>query len=127
MKVKQQYMKEAINFQEEDKQERRGQAETDPIKKARIAQFLKEYWGVRNGINQYKRVPHNGEGKTSSDIAETIGAQPKHLNRILKLNKLIPQIQQLVSSKQLGTTAAEQLAYLSEGEQVKLSLRSVND
>lgn len=104
-------MKEAINFQEEDKQERRGQAETDPIKKARIAQFLKEYWGIRDKGDHTAR--HN-VGRSMKDVQEILAESEKSTQRILKLNKLIPQIQQLVSSKQLGTTAAEQLAYLSE-------------
>lgn len=94
--------------------ERRGQAESDPIKKARIAQFLKEYWGVKNGVNQHRRVGHNGQpSKTTADIAETIGESEKSTRRILKLNDLIPEIQALVSSGKLGTTAAEQYAYIS--------------
>ena len=97
-----------------------GQAETDPIKKARIAKFLKEYWGVKNGVNQH-RVGHNGQpSKTTSDIAETIGESEKTTRRILKLNDLIPQLQSLVSSGKLGTTAAEQLAYLSPEVQTAL-------
>lgn len=93
--------------------ERRGQAETDPIKKARIAQFLKEYWGVKSGVNQHS-VGHNGQpSKTTTDIAESIGESEKTTRRLMKLNDLIPQLQRLVSEKKLGTTAAEQLAYLS--------------
>lgn len=88
--------------------ERRGQAESDPIKKARIAQFLKEYWGVRDG--RPKKLGQNG---TVSDIAEVIGETERTTKRILKLNDLIPQLQKLVSSGKLGTTAAEQLAYLT--------------
>lgn len=38
---------------------RRGQAETDPIKKSRIANFLKEYWGIERGANQHDRVVNN--------------------------------------------------------------------
>lgn len=93
--------------------ERRGQAETDPIKKARIAQFLKEYWGVQRGNNQHNRKGQNGLSK----IADTIDESMTSTKRLLKLNALIPEIQSLVSSGKLGTTAAEQLAYLSEEEQ----------
>lgn len=88
--------------------ERRGQAETDPIKKARIAKFLKEYWGVREG-----RPSKLGQNGTVSDISEVIGETERTTKRLLKLNDLIPQLQSLVSSRKLGTTAAEQLAYLS--------------
>lgn len=96
-----------------DNEERRGSDE-DPIRKAKRAAFLKEYWGVRVGLNQYSRVNQNGEPtKTSKDIAEAVGTDAAHLSRLLKLNDLIPELQALVSAKKLGTTAAEQLAYLS--------------
>lgn len=71
---------------------------------------MKEYWGVRKGGDR-KSVPQNGDVKSSEDIAKVIGTQAKHLGRILKLNDLIPEIQQLVSDGKLGTTAAEQYAY----------------
>lgn len=47
--------------------ERRGIAEQDNIKKARIAQFLKEYWGVNHGGN--RSSGQNRNLKTTSDIA----------------------------------------------------------
>ncbi|KRG13370.1 hypothetical protein ACA30_15850 [Virgibacillus soli] len=85
--------------------ERRGQAETDPIKKSRIANFLREYWGVKNGTNQHDRVRQSGGGKTINDVAETIGENRRSTERILKLHDLIPQLQRLVSAGKLGTTA----------------------
>ncbi|WP_369355155.1 ParB/RepB/Spo0J family partition protein [Lysinibacillus capsici] len=88
--------------------ERRGQAEQDPIKKAHIAQFLKEWWGVKRGSRSDLR--HN---VGSSKIAEVIGESIKTTERLLKLNELIPQLQNLVSAGKLGTTSAEQLAYLT--------------
>lgn len=91
--------------------ERRGQAETDPIKKARIAQFLKEYWGVNQGTR--KGLGQNG----LTDVAEIIGETERTTKRLIKLNDLIPELQALVSAGKLGTTAAEQLAYLTEEEQ----------
>jgi len=92
--------------------ERRGQAETDPIKKSRISNFLKEYWGVRNGGDR-KSDSHNAQLKTTEDIAESIGESIHQTRRILKLHDLIPQLQRLVSAGKLGTTAGEQLAYLT--------------
>ena len=97
--------------------ERRGQAESDPIKKARIAQFLKEYWGVKDVGNNRKYDGQNVQQKTMDDVGESVGTSAKGAQRLLKLNDLIPEIQSLVSSGKLGTTAAEQLAYLSEEEQ----------
>lgn len=69
---------------------------------------MKEYWGVRDG--RPKKLGQNG---TVSDIAEVIGETERTTKRILKLNDLIPQLQKLVSSGKLGTTAAEQLAWCS--------------
>lgn len=40
--------------------ERRGEAESDPIKKGRIAGFLKQYWEVGKGNNQFNRKGQNG-------------------------------------------------------------------
>lgn len=99
--------------------ERRGQAETDPIKKARIAQFLKEYWGVKQG----KRSDLVNNSPSSKDIAKAIGESTDNMKRLLKLNELIPEIQELVSSGKLGTTAAEQLAYLTPDVQRQLALK----
>lgn len=93
-----------------DNEERRG-LDDDPMRKARRAKFLKEYWGVRNGGNR-RSVSQNGELKTSQDVAETVGTTADHLPRLLKLNDLIEPLQALVSSGKLGTTAAEQLAHL---------------
>lgn len=98
--------------------ERRGQAEADPIKKAHIAQFLKEWWGVKRGGDRAKE--QNAPLKTLDDIGEFIGEDKYTTKRILKLNDLIPQIQKLVSSGKLGTTSAEQLAYLTPEVQTAL-------
>lgn len=101
--------------------ERRGQAESDPIKKSRIANFLKEYWGIRTergGDRKSKDILSND--KSVKDISELLGESPKQTQRILKLNSLIPQLQFLVSQGKLGTTAGEQLAYLTKDEQESL-------
>jgi ParB family chromosome partitioning protein len=102
--------------------ERRGEAETDPIKKARIAQFLKEYWGVRDGSAGKRSLEaQNGlQNKTLKDIAETLDESVTSTKRLIKLNDLIPELQQLVSDGKLGTTAGEQLAYLTEDAQREL-------
>lgn len=91
--------------------ERRRKAESDSIKKGRIAAFLKEYWGIKN--NGDKSAGHNIHGKFMKDIAEAVNLDERTTRRMIKLNDLIPEIQQLVSSGLLGATAAEQLAYKS--------------
>jgi hypothetical protein len=47
------------------------------------------------------------------DVADSIGESERTTKRLIKLNDLIPPIQSLVSSGRLGTTAAEQLAFLT--------------
>lgn len=93
--------------------ERRGQAETDPIKKSRIANFLKEYWGVKQGV----RSDLVNNSLSSKDIADAIGETVDNTKRIMKLNDLIPELQELVSKGKLGQTAGEQLAHMTEDNQ----------
>lgn len=94
--------------------ERRGEAEKDPIKKARQAQFLKEYWGIKKHGDG--TIRQNGE-RSMKDVQDSIGESERSTQRLIKLNDLIPELQSLVSLGKLGTTAAEQLAYLTVDEQ----------
>src|SRR5699024_10772383 len=93
--------------------ERRGQAETDPIKKSRIANFLKEYWGVKQG----SRSDFIDNQRSSKDIAKVIGESEWNTRQIMKLNDLIPELQNLVSEGKLSQTAGEQLAHLTVANQ----------
>ncbi|MFF2890765.1 ParB/RepB/Spo0J family partition protein [Paenibacillus sp. NPDC057967] len=86
-----------------DNTERRGEAETDPIRKARIAAFLRDYWGIKRGGDRAKG--QNVPLKTIDDIAGEIGESGRATKRILKLNDLIPPLQALVSSGELGPLA----------------------
>jgi hypothetical protein len=67
---------------------------------------LKEYWGIQQG----KRTDLVQNGRSFGDIAEALNESITGTKRLLKLNNLIPELQSLVSSGKLGTTAAEQLA-----------------
>lgn len=97
--------------------ERRGQAESDPIKKSNIAKFMEDWWERQGLYFRGRGNRHNAELKTQADVAEFIGEDVRTTKRLLKLNDLIPEIQQLVSSGKLGTTAAEQYAYITEDNQ----------
>lgn len=90
--------------------ERRGEAESDPIKKAHIIEFMRSWWDV---VSHRPKGGQNVQVKTTADVAEFIGESVKTTQRLLKLNELIPQLQRLVSTGKLGTTSAEQLAYLT--------------
>lgn len=91
----------------------------DPVKKAKRAKFLKEYWGIRRGGNRRSK-PQNAGLKNLNDVAETLGESSDSLQRLLKLNDLIPPLQELVSGGQLGQTAAYSLAFLPPEEQETL-------
>jgi len=104
-----------------DNEERR-QADDDPIRKAKRAEFLAGYWGVKlQRGGDRKTIRQIGERKTANDVAEAVGVKDvSHLSRLIKLNDLIPELQALVSSGKLGTTAAYELAFLSPETQKAL-------
>ncbi|WXJ79036.1 hypothetical protein MTMBA_11180 [Moorella thermoacetica] len=91
----------------------------DPIKKAKRAKFLKEYWKVKRGGDR-KSKGQNVLLKTFSDIAKVIGEDEKTVQRVLKLNDLIIPLQDLVSQGRLSQTTAYSLAFLSPEEQERL-------
>ncbi|MCL6478889.1 MAG: ParB N-terminal domain-containing protein [Peptococcaceae bacterium] len=99
--------------------EERRQSDDDPIRKAKRAAFLKEYWGIRAGGNRKSKVEILPL-RTINDIAETIGESAFSTKQLLKLNDLIPELQTLVSSGDLGQTAAYELAFLSPETQKAL-------
>lgn len=93
----------------------------DPVKKAKRAKFLKEYWEVKQGRPQ--KLAQNAlfnSGKTLADIAQAVGESKDAVKRLLKLNDLIPPFQELVSRGSLSQTAAYSLAFLPAEEQKKL-------
>lgn len=100
------------------------EAESDPIKKGRIAGFVREYWKARGEYLEGRPKKSGQKVHTFQDVSDLISEDRKTTQRLLKLNSLIPQLQQLVSNGLLGTTAAEQLAYLTEDEQKALTLRT---
>jgi len=55
--------------------------------------------------------------KSNDDIARAIGKSKRTTERIMKLNDLILEQQTLVSEGELGSTAGEQLAHLTEDNQ----------
>ncbi len=85
--------------------ERRGKAESDPIKVSRILKFLEDYWKRKGEYVEGRGNAHNAQLKSESDLAEFIGETRRTTQRILKLHDLIPQLQRLVSAGKLGTTA----------------------
>lgn len=58
--------------------ERRGEAESDPIKKAHIAEFMRSWWDV---VNHRPKGGQNVQVKTMSDVADYIGESVKQGER----------------------------------------------
>ena len=101
----------------------------DPVKKAKRAEFLKQYWGIRrggSGANQYAGKnsevlkEKNSPLKTLDDVAKAVGEEVGNLKKLLKLNDLIAPLQDLVSRGRLAQTAAYSLAFLPPEEQRRL-------
>lgn len=95
----------------------------DAIKKAKRAQFFARYWGVRQGSLAKPGTPEgkfSPQVKTLADVAKAVGESEANLKKILKLNDLVPELQELVSSGKLGQTAAYELAFLSPDTQKQL-------
>ncbi len=88
----------------------------DPIKKAKRAAFLKEYWNIKRGGNRNSK-----DGirplKTLGNVATAIGESLTTTKQLLKFNDLIPTLQKLVSQDLLGQNAAYGLAIMTEKEQ----------
>jgi ParB family chromosome partitioning protein len=73
---------------------------------ARLIRVLKERYGVKRGNNQYL-------GGASAKVAEALGLSERTVRRLDKLNELIPEFQEIVSSGRWNPSAASELACLS--------------
>ncbi|WP_156896822.1 ParB/RepB/Spo0J family partition protein [Desulfovirgula thermocuniculi] len=83
---------------------------------ARLIRVLKEQYGVKRG-----RPENDSDGKEKHEkISQLIGLTERRTQQLDKLNDLIPELQSLVASGKLGTTAAYELAFLSPETQKKL-------
>lgn len=80
---------------------------------ARLIRVLKEKYGLKRGNNQYL-------GSGCDKLSQAIGLNKRKLERLDKLNDLIPDLQTLVESGKLNVTAAYELAFLSPGTQEQL-------
>lgn len=83
---------------------------------ARLIRVLKEKYRVKPGKPE---CGINGTVKHDkmSELTKLTGMNERQIQRYDKLNDLIPELQELVSSGKLGTTAAYELAFLSPSTQ----------
>ncbi|NHM28019.1 ParB N-terminal domain-containing protein [Desulfofundulus sp. TPOSR] len=88
---------------------------------ARLIRALKEQYGVKRGGDRRSAEVQGSKGQNVLlKIAGEVGIGEKQVARLDKLNDLIPELQSLVASGKLGTTAAYSLAFLSPEEQREL-------
>ncbi|SHJ15782.1 ParB/RepB/Spo0J family partition protein [Desulfofundulus thermosubterraneus] len=80
---------------------------------ARLVRMLKEKYGLKRGNNQYS-------GSGCDKLSQAVGLNKRKLERLDKLNDLIPELQTLVESGKLNVTAAYELAFLSSETQEQL-------
>ena len=95
-----------------DNEERR--YSQDPIKRARRAEFLRRYWGMREGSLARPGTPEghfDPQVKTLAHVAEAPCESVSALKRLLKLDDLIPLLQELVSPGWLRQAVAYWLAF----------------
>jgi len=100
----------------------RGVIDDSEIKQGRRFEFLKNYYGVKQGNNK-NRTENNFPSKTSEEIAKESGVTKQTMDNYVRLSKAIPEIQDLVETGKVSpTTALSILRQLPEDEQKKLAL-----
>ncbi|MDP9750406.1 ParB-like chromosome segregation protein Spo0J [Thermoanaerobacter pentosaceus] len=106
----------------------RGKGNLNDLKLAKCLVELMRIYGIRrgrpvissNGTEKHDIMSQLPSNYYQSYIAELIGISERQLQRINKLNNLIPEIQQLIDEGKLSTTEGIQLASLDEEVQRKL-------
>lgn len=89
----------------------------------REKELIEHTYGNRERKRTDLTADHNDpqlQGRWSEQVSQEIGKSEPQIRRLDKLNELIPELQHLVDANKLGTTAAEQLAYLEPDDQQAL-------
>ena len=95
-----------------------GRLKNDPIKQGKVFSEYEKLSGVKHGGAR----PHNAVLKiTQEDIANELGVSVDTIQRLKKLQTLLPEFQDLISDgKVTATTGFKVLARLSKDEQSEL-------
>lgn len=75
---------------------------------------------LAHALDVYSKLSDNQTKKSIRQIAEELGENRNTVHFYMKLNNLIPEIQQLIDDKKLTATAAQVFATMSEEEQQKV-------
>ena len=92
---------------------------SNPVKLGRCFAFLEEYYNIKQGNNQHKRMENNfTSSKTAEDLAEENGVTRQTISNYKRLASSIPEMQELLNTgKVTPTTALAIMRQLSEEEQ----------
>ena len=84
--------------------------------------FRRHMGGIElaRALEVYSKLSDNQTHKSIRQIAEEIGENRNTVHFYMKLNNLIPELQQLVEDKKLTATAAQVFTSMNEEEQKKL-------
>lgn len=98
-----------------------GRMKNDPIKQAKWIAEYERVRGVRQGSAYQKAEPQFAAQVSQEDIAKELGVSVDTVQRLKKLNNLLPEIQDIISEgKVTASTGYNLIASLSPEEQRKL-------
>lgn len=106
----------------------RGFGNPNHVKLGRCIVKLEEFYGIKNGGSNFggnqfvkKELENNFKApKTQEDLSRELDVTSQQLNNYKKLTTLIPELQNLISDKQLSATTGYKVwAKMSQGEQEK--------
>lgn len=98
-----------------------GRMKNDPIKQGRWIAEYERLRGVRQGSHGTKSDQDNLARITQADIAKELGVTTETLQKLKRLNTLLPEIQEIISDGRISaTTGFKLVARLSEDEQHEL-------
>jgi len=93
----------------------------NPIKLGRCFDFLRDYYGIREGSAGKRSLEPNNSALKNEDLANTYNVSVDTMENYIKLSKAIPEVATLVATGKITkTTALALMKNLSEQEQEEL-------
>ncbi|MDU1413475.1 MAG: hypothetical protein E6929_11745 [Clostridium sp.] len=97
----------------------RGVGNVNPMKMAKCIMELERIYGIRQG-SAGKYHPNNSDGKTQKNLADNMGVNQDTITNYKKLQKLIPELQDLIEEGEMKATVGYKVwAKMSVEEQEK--------
>lgn len=98
----------------------RGIGNTNPVKLMRCEKELERIYSIKNGNNRYtEKVETKFPPKTQAQLAEESGMTPQHWRNIKNIEKLAPEVQDMLERGQVTESAVRGLYKVLTPEQQK--------